>query len=69
MASVDEFAQAVAKLERQLLRLPGEREVAEELRWSLSREALIGLGQEAKTAGLVRIFLRRGDRASSVPAL
>jgi len=45
MTSAEEFARAVAKLERRLVGLPGEREIAEELRWSQSRQALIGLGQ------------------------
>jgi hypothetical protein len=48
MASAEEFAQAVAKLERRLGGLPGEREIAEGLRWSESRQALIAFSQEAK---------------------
>jgi len=50
------FAAAVANLEELLGSPPDEREIAEELQWSRSRPALIALGQEARTRGLVRIL-------------
>lgn len=47
---------AVGTLERQLGRLPDERDISEELHWTHSRAALIALGQETQAVGLVRIF-------------
>ena len=51
----DEFAAAVSRLEPLLGVPPDEREIAEELKWSRSAPALVALGQEARSRGLVRI--------------
>jgi hypothetical protein len=48
------FAAAVAELERRTGVPPDDHEIAEHLRWNNSPAALVALGQEARSLGLVR---------------
>lgn len=57
-----DFALAVAELEGRLRRLPDDPEIADELRWTDSRAALVALGQEAEAMGLVKVIYEDGRR-------